>query len=174
MARLTKYQRQAFVTAVMHDVPTVNYEEQAHKLVKDAAIAILPPQIQAIAADKKLCHYLDTTSHWFGYHKGNFGSVTVYGGHNGNYMTKEVEEKLDAIVQLSQAQDERLNDMQAKLKGAIESCTTDKMARERLPEFIKYLPEPEVKSQYLPAISNIVADLVTLGWPKDGSAVANA
>lgn len=174
MARLTKYQREAFVSAVMQDVPSVNYEAQAHKLVKDAAIAVLPPQIQAIAADKKLCHHLETSSHWFGYHHGNFGSVTVFGGRNQDYMTKEVQETLDAIILLEKAQQERLDDMRSKLNAAIMSCTTDKMARERLPEFIKYLPEAEEKTPYLPAVANIVADLIHLGWPKDGAVVKNA
>jgi hypothetical protein len=173
MARLTKYQREAFVEAVMQDVPTIDYEKQAHDLVKNAALAILPPQVRAIADNKDLCHYLETTMHWFGYHQGNFSSLCVYQGRQTNYMTDEVQKQLDAIIELAQAQNERLNEMRNKLTAAIGGCTTDRMARERLPEFIKYLPEPEEKTPYLPAVANIVADLVSLGWPKDGEKAAS-
>lgn len=172
MARLTKYQRQAFVEAIMQDVPTIDYEAQAHKVVKDAALAILPPQVRAIADNKELSHYLETTNHWFGYHQGGFSSVQVFQGRCTNYLTDEVQKQLDDIVAMADAQNERLNDMRAKLRGAIEACTTDKMARERLPEFIKYLPEAEEKTPYLPAIANLVADLTRLGWPEDKAAPA--
>lgn len=173
MARLTKYQREAFVEAVMQDVPTIDYEKQAHDLVKNAALAALPPKVREIAQDKSLNHYLETTNHWFGYNHGNFSSVTVYQGRQCSYMTPEVEAKLEEIIELAKAQDERLNETRSKVKAAIGGCTTDRMARERLPEFIKYLPEPEEKTPYLPAVANIVADLVSLGWPKDGEKAAS-
>jgi hypothetical protein len=174
MARLTKYQRDAFVEAVMQDVPTIDYEKQAHDLVKNAALAALPPQVRAIAANKELSHYLETTNHWFGYHQGDFSSVTVFQGRCTNYMTDEVRKQLDAIVELAKAQNERLSETRAKVRAAIGGCSTDRIARERLPEFAKYLPEPEEKTPYLPAVANIVADLVSLGWPKDGEKAASA
>lgn len=167
MARLNTYQRQAFVSAVMHDIPKIDYEAQAHALVKEAAFAALPPQVRAIAADKKLNHYLATQSHWFGYQNGGFSQVTVFQGRGESYLTPEVTKKLDAIIEAAQAQRERMAEMESKLKAAINACSTDRIARERLPEFESYLPEKEEKTQYLPAVANIVADLMSLGWPKD-------
>ena len=163
--KLTRTDKDAFISAVIQDIPKVDYQEQYRALLQEDAIAQLPAKIQAIARDKELRHFLRTGVIWG---RGNMSSVAVYEGHGTNFKpTPAVSEKVDQLIQLRREQGQRLEDMRLKLNAAIAPCATLKMALERLPEFAKYLPEAREKSVYLPSIANLVADLSTLGWPKD-------
>lgn len=63
--------RDAFVRAVMHDVPSVNYEEQAHKLAREHIRAMFKEEFPGINYDKACA------SEWF-----NSGSINMpYGIH---------------------------------------------------------------------------------------------
>lgn len=67
------------------------------------------------------------------------------------------------------AQTASRNALESKLNAIIGGCTTLKQAMERLPEFVKYLPQERGGKviSTLPAIANVVADLTAAGWPKD-------
>lgn len=57
----------------------------------------------------------------------------------------------------------------ASVRSAIYGCSTLKQAKERLPEFEKYLPA-ERDGKYipnLPAVANLVTEMMNAGWPKD-------
>ena len=169
--RLTKSDKDAFVLAVVQDIPKIDYQEQVRALIHDDSIAQLPAKVQAIARDKALCHCLETSSWW----RSQFGSIRVYEPRGCSYTpTEEVQTKVDELTQLHNEQEARLEAARAKLRGAIEPCTTLKVALERLPEFEQYLPKQQEKSVYLPSIANLVADLATLGWPKDKAAPVKA
>jgi hypothetical protein len=163
--KLTRTDKDAFVSAVIQDIPKIDYEEQYRVLVVEDSIACLPEKVQAIARDKSLKHFISTTTHW---HRGNMPTVTVFTGRGGSYTpSSEVAPKLAEIARLHREQEERLNLMRQSLNASISACTTLKMALERLPEFAKYLPEQREKAVHLPAIANLVADLTKMGWPKD-------
>lgn len=169
--RLTKSDKDAFILAVVQDIPKIDYQEQVRALIYEDSIAQLPEKVQAIARDKTLSHYLETSSYW----RTSFGSIRVFEPRGGSYNpTKDVQAKLDKLNELHNQQEKRLDDARAKLRGAIEPCTTLKIALERLPEFEKYLPKQQEKSVYLPSIANLCADLATLGWPKDQATPAKA
>lgn len=169
--RLTRSDKDAFVRAVMQDIPQINYSEQARAMVLEDSIAQLPPKVQAIARDKQLSQYLETSTH----HRYAFGSSTVYTARGHHYTPMPAtQEKLEAITKLSEEQEDRLKEARNKLAGAILPCATLKTALERLPEFEKYLPKQQEKSVYLPSIANLCADLITLGWPKGEAPPAKA
>lgn len=166
--KLTKYDRQAFVKAVMADIPKEDYKEQARALILEDSIQALPKKLQDAARDPACKDYLETGSC---YRQAFGGSFTVYDRRwNGRYTpSATATKKLLELEKLHQEQTKKLDDVEAKLTASIEACTTLKVAKERLPEFEKYLPQdrtPE-KGTYLPAVANLVADLSTLGWPKD-------
>lgn len=46
--RLTKFDREAFVRAVIQDVPQIDYVAQAQKLLTDAAVASMPPKVRPL------------------------------------------------------------------------------------------------------------------------------
>lgn len=169
--RLTKSDKDAFVLAVVQDIPKIDYQEQVRTLIYEDSIAQLPAKVQVIARDKALSHYLVTGSYW----RTSFGSIRVFGASGGNFMpSKEVQAKVDKLNELHNEQEKRLDEARAKLRGAIEPCTTLKVALERLPEFETYLPKQQEKTVYLPSIANLCADLSKLGWPKDKAAPVKA
>ena len=58
----------------------------------------------------------------------------------------------------------------ALLEAVISGCTTLKQAQERLPEFVKYLPQPERKATpNLPSTTDVFDSLTKAGWPKGGA-----
>lgn len=55
-----------------------------------------------------------------------------------------------------------------------ETCSTLKTAKERLPEFEKYLPtERGTTGTINLPVANTVADLINAGWPKGAQACAS-
>jgi hypothetical protein len=169
--RLTKSDKDAFVLAVVQDIPKIDYQEQVRALVYEDSIAQLPAKVQPIARDKALSHYLETGSYW----RTSFGSIRVFEARGTSFtLSKEVQAKVEKLCELHNEQEKRLDEARAKLRGAIEPCTTLKIALERLPEFEQYLPKQQEKTVYLPSIANLCADLSKLGWPKDKAAPVKA
>jgi hypothetical protein len=165
--KLTKYDRQAFVKAVMADIPQIDYREQVRKLVYEDSIEQLPKCLQEAARDEKAKQYIQTTTV---YVMALSNSFSVFGQRHHDYkLSTKIAKKLEELKAAHTEQKAKLDAVERKLTASIEACTTLKMAKERLPEFDKYLPQdrtPE-KGAYLPAVANLVADLSTLGWPKD-------
>ena len=166
--RLTKTDKRAFVRAVMNDVPKTDYESLAQKAFEKWFVTELPPKLAAVYADAQLKNALDKT--W------------VYGFSRdycldryqlcGNYIVAEsipqaLHDELIKLADLHKAQQQSRNSLEEKLESAINSCSTLKVARKRLPEFEKYLPAERdgiSNTANLPVIANLVADLVTAGW----------
>ena len=165
--KLTKIDREAFVRAVMQDVPKVDYMEQARKLVLDDSIEQLPPQLRQFALDNKTSGFLRTDN--FYTYQGFQQSFTVFAGRGGSFsLTKKSQAAYDKLVDQYKAQKAQREALKERSQAVITGCTTLKTAKERLPEFEKYLPQDREgsKTPNLPAIANIVADLTKLGWPK--------
>jgi hypothetical protein len=167
--KLTKYHREAFVLAVMEDVPKVDYESQAHALILEDSIQQLPEKLQKIARDKTLRQYLNMNHFWLR----EFCSLYVFNIHEERLkLSAKAQAEFDKLEELQKAQNEARRDLRDKLNGVIRSCTTDVQVRKALPEFSKYLPEAESPvDRTVPVIANLVADLMSMGWPKDKEAV---
>lgn len=172
--KLTNYHRQAFVSAVLLDIPKIDYPEQFKKLVEDDMITVAPPKIAEVLKDKELRCYLltgDTSyapagARW----NSEIGSVSVFRHYE---PSAKALSKITKLHELAKAQKESREKIEAQIAGVIQSCSTLKTAHERLPEFAKYLPVEQVKGTMLPAIANLAAELVKMGWPKDaGTPVA--
>lgn len=153
--KLTYYDRQAFVRAVMNDVPKITKEDVLPKLQAELLKAMSPEARKLYRKSPKALrsdydHYLTTAREFVRYVVGD---------------AQNVREILQPYKDAVDARDEIENRLQATIK----SCSTLKQAKERLPEFEKYLPTERGTTDVtgLPAISNLVADLTKLGWPKD-------
>jgi Nucleotide modification associated domain 5 len=167
--RLTNYIRDAFVSAVMQDVPKVNYDEQIRAKYKEAMLALMPPELVG--------HY-EKNKDWF-----NHGYRHVPGCHlsinvvcpDGEHRDPKPEhqKQIDALAEAYRNQRKTRTELQAKLHGVAYGCTTRKALAEALPEFEKYLPkEDEKPSKSLPALANLVADFTKAGWPKEQTTVS--
>lgn len=160
--KLTKSDREAFTRAVMHDVPLVDYYEQIHELLTADIVSQLPPAIQACWKDNELRGYIKCDNYLYG--RGGLAAVVTPPG----CLSAGAEPERKRIADLNYAQDTMLNELEGKLTAVIGGCTTLKQAKERLPEFEKYLPAERdgTGATNLPAISGVVADLMRAGWPK--------
>lgn len=156
--KLTNSMRDAFIRAVMDDVPSVDYTEQIRSAAMKAAIEAMPPKIQAAYKDPTSRDYI--TTHWF------YGDI----GAQLPGLRKEdlIKAAVASLVAKKDAQDAARSDLKKKLKGVAYSVTTRKALADALPEFEKYLPADEAAaSRALPVVANVVSEFVKAGWPKD-------
>lgn len=166
--KLTKYHRDQFISSVMQDVPTVDYDEQVRDLVQKTMLEAAPPKVRELAASEH-AGYINT------------GPVatplktiyTIRPDNNDNfyYFIRDkrpgVWKKLDALAKAKKEQSMRRTELEQKLRAAVKSVTTRKALADLLPEFKKYLPpEPPKVDRSLPVVTNVVAEFRKAGWPK--------
>jgi hypothetical protein len=171
--RLTKYDKEAFVKAVMNDVPSVDYDEQVRSKMKAWGLESLPEDLRPLA--KKYPDYFEKP---YVYTPANCPNVSticrpdwVYYGFKDQEPEKYAE--LTAIDVEAKAQYETREAMRRKVTGLINVCSTLKTAKARLPEFEKYLPAEHGGTGVvnLP-VANVLAELMNAGWPKGQEAAA--
>lgn len=170
--KLTNSDREAFIRAVLDDVPQVNYNEQCRTLVMAWAVARLPADVAAAYKSNPgfiTLAYVQTpgclSSHYAP------GLDPIY---NLDAVAPELWAQLTPLSYAAKEQEATNKALREQLKGAIFSCTTLKKAKEMLPEFEKYLPADRdgVSDRAMPMISNLVATLVEAGWPKSQGVTA--
>jgi hypothetical protein len=160
--RLNKYHKNAFVKAVMDDVPKHDYQKDLETVANKEIQEMLPKEIFKIWNDNKLKGYLETrplSLHYF-----NF-SVPLSYEERCSFVERPSIKK---IVEADEIQRKERRALRRKIQAAIDSVTTVKKAKELLPEFAKYLPdEKDAPSKLAPAvIANLASDLSAAGWPK--------
>jgi hypothetical protein len=157
MSRITKWDKQAIVKAIMADVPAVD-KRKRHDALQEAIVKAMSPEARKLY---KNCPEALRTRH--------FGDL-IYDGCNWNsrdLTVGDVSEKVtNELCKAYKDEDEKRQRTYYQLKSAIESCTTIRQLNDRLPEFKKYFPTVEKPVANLPALANVVADLSKLGWPK--------
>lgn len=154
--RLTETLRDAFVRAVMADVPRVDYETMIADEARRMSIANMPKWLQdACAKHKELLGYLRTTSDWAS------GASFFTAGPR----TEENKAALARLVEQKSEQRSARQALEGKLKNAARGCNTVKQLADALPEFAKYLPKENAVDRSVPAMANVVADFMKAGWP---------
>jgi hypothetical protein len=154
--RITKWDKQAIVKAIMADVPTPDKVKRREEL-QAAVVKAMSPECRKLY---KNCPSALRTHH--------IGEL-IYDGtwSSRDIITGDVNASIvDDLKAKYEAEDKKVSDARWALKGAIEACTTLKQLNDRLPEFKKYFPTAEKPAANLPALANVVADLSKLGWPK--------
>ena len=165
--RLIKSQKEAFVRAVIQDIPVIDFNQQCREIMEKSLKKIIPKHVQDFAAKNpgwiELGYYSTPSSF------SNFAFIMPRSHHTYIVRDKDAEawQKLVELGNLEQEQKQKIKQVERQLQGAIYSCTTLKQALEQLPEFKKYLPSEEEPSKNLP-VANIVSELNALGFPKKG------
>lgn len=180
--RLNESIRSAFVNAVLNDTPKVDYAEQRRKIIQDHLFAIAPAAILRVYKDQDLRRFLrlDHVSYETaakGRMSWGLGKYWLVPDSDHTYRVedKETLKQLHAIDALEIAQVDQRTELEKKLRATILAFNTVKQARDALPEFVKYLPdEADPKCKTLPAITDLVTDLVKAGWPDKGKKNAKA
>jgi len=163
--KLTNYMRQAFINAIIQDVPQVDYDSQLRKLIHDEAVALLPPKVQALMKDPVCAPYL------------NYAYWTSKGVHQAQHIPSprfdsvkfgtEASIRIAEMIKVRDDQALLMKSLRDKVHAVAYSVSTRKALAAALPEFEKYLPADEAKAiRALPVVANVVADLVKAGWPK--------
>lgn len=167
--RLNKFDKDAFVTAAMEDVPRVDHDTLAKKLVIDCLKASVPVDIQNM-----IVKYPD----WF-----DSDHVSMPSNISDFYTTltprrirwhdvvtdpKDVA-KMQELAAAAKVQYDERKTIERTLRSTIEGFSTLKSALAALPEFAKYLPtERDGKvDRSMPAVANLVTTMMKAGWPKE-------
>lgn len=146
--RLTKYQKEAFIRAVMQDVPNVVgplLEEE----VQNALIKGMSPPVRRL-------------------YKTNPNALRVQYSYDfserGNRKYFVGDADYDAITAPFLERVRSRSEAKRSLTSTFEGCSTLKQLQATLPEFQKYMPTEEKPTPNLPAVANVVMTLVALGW----------
>lgn len=171
--KLTKVDRESTVDAILADVPTTDYNALARKLVEQTLFDVAPTVVQEFWQAQKrgeIDHRLDACSIWM---PGGLNSVYtgLCGSMSAGTFEKTYPETWAALeiyaAELAE-QKQRMYKLREQITAVLAGCSTLKQARERLPEFEKYLPKERDTTGVsgLPAVANVVSELVKAGWPK--------
>lgn len=145
--KLTKYDKEVVIRAVVADIPFDN--DSIKKAAQAAIIKAMPPEVRKVY--KTHPGALKTE-----YRRDVLNREGYY------FITGDMEvgEVLKPFVEAK----ENFDRVVRQLELIVESCSTLKHLQDRLPEFEKYFPQEGVATPNLPAVANLVADLVKLGW----------
>lgn len=164
--KLTKTLREAFVRAAMNDVPQTDYDEQAQKLVNEAAQKLFTDTFPG-ADHKALTDGGWLNQSWFGTPRGLRNCYAYAPDYCPQLHTPELTQKLTELSAAAMEQEKQRDELEEKLNAVAYSVTTREALAKALPEFEKYLPEaPDAVAKNLPAVANLVADFTKAGWPK--------
>lgn len=156
--KLNKYQKQAIVNNIMADVPHVDIATHRKRVV-EGVIKLMTPAVRKV--------YKETPTALNTYYVPN-----LYDGVDWNsrmlYVGNVTEEELKPLLAPLEEAVKQRDATYRKLQGVIEACTTLKKLKELLPEFEQYFPTEAEPTKNLPAVANLVTDMMKLGWPKGG------
>ena len=148
--KLTNYQKQSIVRAIIADIPEPNEGELTSK-IEAAIVAAMSPDVQKVHA-----------AHPKALKEEYLADLGV--GYGRSYIVGDANTDI-ALKPFYDAHKARLSARDA-LDSAVCSCSTLKQLQTMFPEFIKYMPTEAQPTKNLPALANVVSDLVKLGWPK--------
>ena len=177
---LTKIDKEAFVRAVMDDVPKHDFDEMAQLIVIGHFKKVLPKKVFDVAEDKATRDYLERKYVSMPNGLNDFYSRYRPLGFQGwGALPEDVKVRLLELATFKKEQDKTRSSLRAEVAGMIEPVTTLKAALAKLPEFAKYLPAERgvTGTTNLPAergvtgttnlpVANVVAELNKAGWPK--------
>lgn len=175
--KMTNTQRNAFVNAVMDDVPSVDYSEMIREKAVKAALPHLPPAVVKLWNNPETRAFLREGSIYV--HGVNIAFPGVDWRANKDLAEMKAAEAAardacQGIADKAKAQEETRKALRARLSSAAYSVSTRKALADLLPEFARYLPPEPEAARNLPAIANVVADFTKAGWPKGGKSARAA
>jgi hypothetical protein len=149
--KLSKYQKQAFVSAVMDDLPDRDHAElkaQAQAALVDA----MSPECRALY-EKNPKAVRDSCINSLGARYGYSTDYLIIGDADTKEILKPFQER--AKVR---------REFRTKLENTVSGLNSLKQLQETFPELTKYMPAEASKTPNLPAVSGIMEALEALGW----------
>lgn len=158
---LSNFRRDAFIRAVMDDVPKIDYKEKIREKVQAYFADKLPPAVRAIWNDLETRCYVKLGSAYV-----NFTTIYAPSHDSSLVITPDLAAELNDLIADNGRQDETLSALRAGLKSVVYGCRTYKALYEALPEFEKYFPKEQAKVEYPIVVANVVTEFMRAGWPK--------
>jgi hypothetical protein len=157
--RLTRYHKQAFVNAVLNDVPEVDHRNTAKKMIEASVLRALPDIVRNVALSEHK-DYLQTQFHplpppWS-------QCIRVFKSPP-PLLTAEEKDSLKQLAKEETEDRDKRYALREKLRVTINSCSTVKQAHALMPELSKYLPEESTVTKQLPQVSGLMVDLTKAG-----------
>lgn len=150
--KLTKYEKEAIVRAIMQDVPAPT-EAALRKEMQEAFVAGMSAPIKKLYKTHATALKTTRVSSW--------DSELSYGI---DFVSGDAD--YTKVIEPFKARKQKRDDAQGKLHAAVMGCNTLAQLTKLLPEFVEYFPTEATPTKHLPAVANMVADLTKLGWPK--------
>jgi hypothetical protein len=150
--KITKYEKEAIIRAIMQDVPRTP-DNVLREEIQNALVQGMSAPIQELYKTHPKALRTDFVSSW---DSGLSYRVEFVVG------DAKVEKVVKPFVDKKQERDAA----QTKLSAIVNGCNTLAQLKKMLPEFISYFPTETEPTKNLPAVANMVADLSKLGWPK--------
>lgn len=167
--RLTETMRKAIATAVLNDVPKVNYHDTYRKVYEEECLRLAPEGIRRLIQEGT-----EDERDWLNVQYVHpFGAVDSFvtfaprrkgrediDEHFGDKAIRD----LKWIMAEADAQREIRRELYDRVLGALRGCRTYRQVRERLPDLAGYLPDSEEKLKNLPVLSEVPEMLRARGW----------
>lgn len=147
--KLTEYQRDAIVRAIFQDVPVAKSEDIQTAVQKDLVKAMSPACQKAY----KACPEAIKTGHSY--------DITF---ERDNLVFAVGDANFAEVIAPWLAARKNYSDAKNALRSAVGGCSTLKQLNDLLPEFAAYFPVEGQPTKNLPAVANLVANIVKLGW----------
>lgn len=160
--RLTNALRDRILSAVMADLPKVDYEEELRVFLQKDAKDKLPVELKnAIELNPTAEIYLgDSFIHPF--RCVGFGGVRVMNKHYAPDVSEGSEAK--RIHDLHEKQRDQRNKLRAQIEGVLGQCKTTQDFVKVFPQFDGYIPKTEAAViTNLPA-AQVVEEMIAAGW----------
>lgn len=152
--KLNKWQKQGIIQAIKDDIPEPDYALTAADF-QTALVEAMSPEVRKVYKTHpkalKRDHFDPHPNRW--YREFIIGDANV-----------------DEVIKPFHSARDKQADAVAAVAAVVNGCSTLKQLQAALPECIKYMPTEDAPSKNLPALANVVSDLVLLGWPKEKAA----
>jgi hypothetical protein len=148
--QLTDYHRQAIIACIMAELPKVDEE----KLRQDIQAAL----VKAMSAPVRKVYRENPKA----LRDARFYECDTGLRHSRSFVVGDADS--DAVLKPFKEAAQARAAIESKLTAAIKACRTRKQFVDQFPEFSAYAPAEPGKSSNLPAVANVVADMMKLGW----------
>lgn len=149
--KLNKLDKDCIVKRILQDVPKPTHDAVKHAL-QERAIKLMSPKFRKLAKTEEAKFLLHT----------NVNAWNLHLDHSVNICIADA--KLEDVIAPFVADHKEYTDLKAKLHAAFAGVNTRKQAVDKFPEFVPYLPPEPGTTQNLPAVANVIADLLKFGW----------
>ena len=153
--RLDKYMKSAIIRAIMADVPKPDVVAY-RKSIQAEVCKLMTPAVRKVYKECPKALASEYVSDLYDGSDWESRYIVL-----GNVTKEQLQAACKPFNDAVTAREKVQND----LRGIVESTSTLKRLKELLPEFVKYFPTEAEPSKNLPAVANLVTDMVKLGWP---------